>query len=105
MKKAKMTAAQKIHRIVDRHSDDDWSFHPRYSGRYMMGRECPAIACRFRESERATRAIKKALPGTDVHQDSFGMGVIVYAPEIPSDHDPDDEPDFGPDDESDDDDE
>jgi hypothetical protein len=78
----KMTDAQKIERIANRHEDEDWSFYAGYSGRCMFGDRCPGIVCPGGDVSKVQSAVRrsgiKATPSTD----NMGRDIIVYWPSI-----------------------
>jgi hypothetical protein len=83
--KTKLTDAQKIERIAQKH--DDWSFRGTYSGRCMFGDVCPGIVCPTWDIRHVEGLAKKAGIKARASFDSMGLDNIVYWTSIKSDPD------------------
>ncbi len=80
--KTKMTEAQKIERIAERHADEDWNFYADYSGRCMFGARCPGIVCPSEDVSQVKSAVRKSGIKASASFDNMGRDMIVYWPSI-----------------------
>lgn len=86
--KIKLTDAQKIERIAQKHEDDGWNFYARYSGRAMFGDVCPGIVCPPYDTPKVVTAARRAGIKAYPSHDNMGRDNIVYWPAIKSDPEP-----------------